>query len=268
MILLGIYIGRSYWPFKEQIKIETAHYTIYSTATQQQTILIGEASESLYAAYTDFFKDMIDAKEHKGRLRMRLYKDRDEFKAHNWSAPWAEAFYHNPYCYAYYPESEANPYHWMIHEGTHQLNREVAHFKVPEWIDEGLATYFGSSKIRNGRLQPGEIDVNTYPIWILQTISLTGNLQKDINNNKIIPLRALITGTGGPNIIRHFNLYYVHYWSLTHFLFHYTNGKYSDGYKSLIRAGGTLEEFEKRIGSVDRIQNEWYEYLRQSVSEV
>ena len=270
MICLGIYVGRDYWlrHYGNRINMETEHYTISSTATQPQTILIGKAVESLYAAYTGFFRDLRNINRKRVKLKLVLYKDRKEFAVHNRNSSWAEAFYQTPYCHAYYSEGKANPYHWMIHEGTHQLNVEVAHFKIENWIDEGLATYFGTSTINGGNMLLGRIDVNTYPIWWLHSMSLTGNLQNDIKNGKIIPLGALITGNDGPDIDKHFNLYYLHYWSLTHFLFHYEGGKYSDNYRELIAEGGLLESFEKRIGPIDQIQREWYNYLQQKISEV
>jgi hypothetical protein len=251
-----------------KITVKTDHYTISSTATQPQTILVGEAVESLYAAYTAFFQNILDIKEKPAKLKLILYRDRNEFIAHHRGIGWAEAFYETPNCHAYYSEDKANPYHWMIHEGTHQLNTEVAYFNVQNWIDEGLAAYFGTSKMEDGKLQPGRIDVNAYPIWWLPGFSLTGNLQADIKNGKIITLLSLITGKGGPDINIHFNLYYIEYWSLTHFLFHYKRGHHAEGYRKLIAEGGSLESFKKRIGPIDRIQNEWYEYLRQKILEV
>jgi len=190
-----------------------------------------------------------------------LYKDQAEFKAHNRSSSWAEAYYLPPRSHAYYGEGD-NPIHWMTHEATHQLNREVAHFRKTKWIDEGLADYFGSSWIADGTLTPGSIDPATYPIWWLPQLSLTGNLQDDIATGKVIPLHAIVSGKGGPDINRNVNLYYIEYWSLTHFLFHYQEGKYAAQYRQLIATDGTLENFERLIGPVDRIQTEWYIYLR------
>ncbi|MET0754550.1 MAG: hypothetical protein ABWY31_00335, partial [Pseudoxanthomonas sp.] len=93
-------------------------------------------------------------------------------------------------------------------------------------------------------------------------LQLTGNLQDDISTGRIIPLRAVVTGKGGPDIDRNVNLYYIEYWSLTHFLFHYQDGKHAASYRQLIATDGTLENFERLIGPIDRIQNEWYAYLQ------
>jgi len=159
--------------------------------------------------------------------------------------------------------SQWNPYHWMLHEATHQLNREVAHLAIPKWIDEGLAAYFGASEIRDDKLIRGSIDINAYPIWWLPSLALSGNIEADFESRKIIPIRALISGTGGPDIAQNVNAYYIGYWSLTHFLFHFDHGRYASKFKQVIAEGGTLESFERNIGPVERIQIEWYSYLRQ-----
>jgi Protein of unknown function (DUF1570) len=273
----AVYAGRNYWLEKngygisaEKVratatKTETLHYEITSTATPKQTMLVAEAVEVFYSAYTEFFSDVLDKKTAPIKLKLVLYKNRQEFSVNNKSSPWAEAYYRAPICYAYYSETTQNPYHWMIHEATHQLNNELAHLKTPKWINEGLASYFGASKIENRTLIAGSIDASTYPIWWLSSMSLSGNLDADIADKKIIPLEIIISGNGGPNFGRNVNLYYLEFWSLTHFLFHYKNGVYADSYKKLIVEGGSLENFERIIGPTDKIQREWYDYLEKDL---
>lgn len=247
--------------------IETAHYVIASNATPEQTALVAQAVERLYTAYTAFFSDEIKLGANPPKLKLMLYKDQAQFKAHNTSQPWAEAFYRAPWSHAYYDADSKNPYHWMLHEATHQLRNEVARFPKTKWIDEGLATYFGTSHIREGKLVPGAIDVDTYPIWHLRGLALTGSLEDDIRKGRIIPLRDLIAGTG-PDIAQNVNLYYIEYWSLSHFLFHYGDGKYAKQYKTLITQEGSLTSFEKLVGPTERVQGEWYEYLKDQISGI
>lgn len=286
-LFAAAYFGRNYWlelyddakklqatqnektagetgdAFLAGIKTETEHYLISSTAKPQQTAQVAGTVESLHAAYAEFFKGYLPAGAKPEKMKLMLYRNREEFSAHNKSNSWAEAYYSASICHAYYSEQYPNPYHWMIHEATHQLNNEVAHFKTPKWINEGLASYFGTSRIENRRLLPGKIDMSAYPAWWLSDISLSGDIRKDMAEGRIIPLHQIIEGKGGPDINRHVNLYYIEYWSFSHFLFHYENGIYASSYKKLIAEGGSLESFERTIGPVDRIQDEWYGYLRQ-----
>jgi Protein of unknown function (DUF1570) len=252
-------------PSSQQI-INTAHYAITSSATPAQTQKIATAVEILYTAYNKHFDMSARATSvAQGKMPLRLYKDQEEFKQHNQSRPWAEAYYQFPTCYAYYPATDINPYHWMLHEATHQLNVEVAHFKLSKWLDEGLATYFSTSKIQNGLLVPGTIDPNTYPIWWLHDIELTNDVHHDLAMGKIIPLRVLIsdTGSGSDDNV---NRYYIGYWSLTYFLWHFDNARYAEPFRQLILAGGSAKDFERLIGPIDEIEVQWHTFLRQRIA--
>ncbi len=247
--------------------LQSAHYAVASTADAGQTEQVVRAVEQLREAYIAFLPAVRAQREDGQKLKLRLYRNQAEFKANNRSSPWAEAYYQTPVCHAYYSVGERNPYHWMLHEATHQLNRELAGFPRVRWSDEGLASYFGASKLLDGKLVPGTIDGNAYPIWWLSSLALSGDLTNDIAKGRIIPLRAVIDGSGPP-IGQRVNLYYIEFWSLSHFLFHYNGGQYADGYRRLLGGGGGIVEFEKAIGPLDRVQTQWYGYLREMSSRV
>lgn len=264
LVLLGVVVlvaayNRRPWIADRHLSSE--HYQIDSTATQEQTRQILVIAEMVYEAYDQRFSDLPDYDRAHAKLKMRLYQDRDEFKRHHPYSGWAEALYQAPYCYQYYSADEVNPYHWMMHEATHQLNREVAALNLPRWLDEGIADYFGTSLIKDGELQLGHIDTNTYPIWWLHTLGLSGNMDQDIERNRLIPLLTIIEDQGGPDIDQFVNLYYMHWWSVAHFLFHYEDGKYRSAIKPLLLAHGTVEAFEEHVGDIALIQKQWYEYL-------
>lgn len=247
--------------------VETAHYAITSTADDEQTRRVGEAVEALHTAYLAWFPDVAHRPANARKLRLTLYAHKGQFRANNRSSPWAEAYYLAPVSYAYYAKDGANPYHWMLHEATHQLNNEVARFPKTKWIEEGLGTYFGASTIVDGRLRPGKIDGDAYPIWWLDGIGLSGDLGADIAAGHWIPIRALITGRDAPSIHSNVNRYYVQYWSLTHFLFHGDGGHHAAAYRRLIAEGGTLENFERLIGPADRIERDWYRHLQDQIAQ-
>jgi hypothetical protein len=77
----------------------------------------------------------------------------------------------------------------------------------------------------------------------------------------------VISGSGPP-IGERVNLYYIEFWSLTHFLFHYQGGRYARGYRRLISRGGSIGDFEATIGPIDQVQQQWYAYLEQRIDEV
>ncbi len=141
------------------------------------------------------------------------------------------------------------------------MNTEVAHLHLAKWLEEGIADYFGSSRLAGNELVLGRIDPNTYPVWWMDTLATSTNLAENIKNGSVIPLRAIITNRGGPSMNDQFNLYYLHWWTLTYFLFE--SDRYRDRTLHLVQSGGKLEDFEQIIGPVEQVQTEWHAYVRQ-----
>jgi hypothetical protein len=260
LAIVGVDKIRRWW--KPTHTHETAHYHIQSSAQTNQSVETGKRMEMLYSAYLEFFSTVPGVHESHAMLQLKLYRDRNEFKRCN-RVGWAEAFYRAPYCHAYFSPEEVNPHQWMLHEGVHQLNHEVARLELAQWADEGVAEYFSTSRLRNGRLDVGKVDRNTYPVWWLDELPLTGDLERDLKSGTIIPLRAILAGRGGPSMNQNFNLYYLHWWSFVHLLFEAENGTYRAGTISVLREGATLASVEKHIAPVERLQAEWYRHLCQ-----
>jgi hypothetical protein len=254
------YVWRTWW--SPDLTVRTEHYTIRSTATQEQTEQAGRALETLYKAYVEFCAELPQVHGARGRLKVDLYGLRSEFIRCHPRIGWAEAFYGRGCCHAYYGTGEANSHHWLLHEAVHQLNAEVARLRLPKWIDEGLATYFATSRYEDGVLRLGRPDSETYPTWWLAKLGRSGDLEADLRRGRIIPLRAVISGDGGPDLDEEFNLYYVHWWTLTHFLLERDEGRQRGAYFRVIRKGGDLGAFESEFGPVEEVQRQWYVHLR------
>lgn len=246
-------------------RIETAHYLIWSSATESQAQDVGVATEALRDAYVRMFPPV---RPEPGKLILVLYRDRAEFESHNRSSPWAEAYYLPPASHAYVATSAANPYHWMLHEATHQLMHEISGFRPPRWVGEGFASYLGASKLTPHGLDAGNPDPNAYPVWWLHRHPMSGNRLRDAASGQFVPLRALLTGKGGPDVDRYFNSYYLCAWSLTEFLLQGNDRRYADGYLRFIAKGGGERGFEEMVGPIDRIEVAWYEDLLRRTREL
>lgn len=241
--------------------IQTEHYRIESSATPEQTREIGQVAEIVYRGYLQLAGQLQYPIWRHPKLKMKLFKDRDEFRFCNRVRDWAEAFYRRPCCYQYYSDDEVHPYHWMMHEATHQLNAEVARLRLPQWLNEGLACYVSTSRIIEGSLALGRIDTNTYPVWWLDSLTLSGDLEADKKSLNVIPLRVIVSGRGGPSMNAHFNLYYLHWWSLAHFLMEGDDGAHRAGLAQMIAAGAGLATFEKHIGPIEAVERQWYSHV-------
>ena len=245
----------------------TAHFQIASTADPLLTAQAGAAAESSLEAYRAFVGETVVPSPDRPRLQLRLYATRAELQANNRSRPWAEAYYVSGVSHAYLDIARPNPHHFLMHELVHQFNRELTGYAAGKWLNEGLATYIGGSRFVGGRLELGAPDRDTYPLWWLHRWPLSGDWDEDVREHRVVPLRALITGEGGPPLDATVNAHYLGYWSLTHFLLHHEGGRYAAGYHHLLRHGGTVVAFEQHIGPVAEIQGQWYGYLLKKVAE-
>jgi hypothetical protein len=263
LLVLGAVATWKYVPrlWHPAITLETPHHVIYSSATRPQTEDTARALGLLYDAYSNCFGSVPSFTPEHPKLKVKLFKDRTEFRRVNPNLGWAEAFYREPYCRAYFSAGEINPYQWMLHESVHQLNREVAHLNLEKWLEEGLAEYFSTSVLDRNELVIGRIDSNTYPVWWIDEIATNSDLGENLRNGSVIPLRAIISNQGGPSLNTYFNLYYLHWWTLTHFVFE--NPRYRERAIKLAQRGGTLAAFEQIIGPVDQVQTEWHSYVRE-----
>lgn len=262
-LLVGV--GIAAWkfiprPWHPTLTKTTPYHLIYSTATPQQTDDTAHVLELLHRAYSNRLGNLPDYKRQPHELKVKLFRDRAEFRRINPGLGWAEAYYLEPYCRAYYSAEEINPFHWMLHESVHQLNHEVAQLKLEKWLEEGLAEYFSTSQLRDNDLLVGRIDPNTYPVWWIDEIATSSSLEENIRNGSVIPLRNIITNRGGPSMNQHFNLYYLHWWTLTHFVFEHP--EYRHRAQALLERGGGLDAFEELIGPLERVEGEWHEHVR------
>jgi hypothetical protein len=242
------------------LHVDTTHYSIASSATPAHTQEVAMDVEALHAAYAAFFAGRLPPRPDGARFQVALYRDRADFHARNATRGWAHGYYRRPVCHAYYDAAAPTPTQWLLHEATHQLDTEWAGFARTPWVEEALASYFGTSRIDGGVLRPGELDPRTYPLRWLGRLPLSGDREYDLSALRIVPLRELIE-SDGPERPYDVNRYYLGYWSLGHYLLHGEGGRHAQGFRTLIAEGGSLEQFERHIGPVDRIEAGWYAYL-------
>jgi hypothetical protein len=241
-------------------KMESEHYKALSNASVEDTLDALEKAEALYRAYTAFWD--VAPKSGGRKLLLKIYSSRKEFKRANPFSGWAEAFYKEPYCHQYVEsDSESRPYHWMVHEATHQLNNEVSQLKLPKWAEEGIASYFSTSSISDGKMLLGVIDRDTYPIWWLSSLALSGDLARDKAEQKIVSLRSIVNDEKPLAMDEHVNLYYIHWFSLTHFLLEGEQRRYRQAFVECVKTPSGLEAFEEDIGPYQVVEPQWYRHL-------
>lgn len=262
ILLVAVVFGGYFWytHWKPSHQMESEHYKAFSTASIEETREALNRLETLYQAYITFWD--INTGTSGDKLLLKIYSSRKEFKRANPLSGWAEAFYREPYCHQYIETGRENrPYHWMVHEATHQLNNEVSHFKLPQWAEEGIASYFSTSRMDNGKINLGVIDRDTYPIWWLSSLELSGDLSRDKAEKKIINIKSIVNDEKPLKMSEHVNLYYIHWFSLVHFLLEAEQGKYRQTFIESVKKPSGLDDIEKNIGPYQLIEQQWYQHL-------
>ena len=144
----------------------------------------------------------------------------------------------------------------LLHEGTHQFVNIICNANVPIWINEGLATYYESSKFEGTALKTNII-----------------------NQNRLQLIRSLIVKKDVPRLediinIRqaNFTIYeYAHTWSLVYFFMNYNQGQYADElenyFESIKKKGFENRPQHKQLFEnafkvkFEVLENQWENYI-------
>jgi hypothetical protein len=173
----------------------------------------------------------------------------------------------------YLTEPENNSLRNCIHEGTHytlySISKDHGCPAAPQWLDEGLATYFEASAIKGNRL-----------VTRLLNQSRLDGAKKHITDKNYIPLKEFINLSRDEHRDRH-DIAYAEGWSLVYFLIHNAAGKYDPGFHAYFDAWKNkqiamvwtngweiknkpehLKLFEECMGvPIDQLEQEWKEYI-------
>jgi hypothetical protein len=196
--------------------LTSPHYRIESLTDSVQTREVLWRVETLYAAYQQVLG--LTEPRHAALMDLRLYRDRHEMHAFESMPDWAEGIYRDGWCIQYLRPREANPWHWTIHEATHQLNAERAQLDLPRWLNEGLACLFSTSRLDSSGLHLGTVDPESYPVWWLDDFRPSGNWAEDLKQGKLQSLETIVRGGGVEPESGDLNLAYLSWWTVTRFL--------------------------------------------------
>lgn len=122
----------------------------------------------------------------------------------------------------------------LAHEGLHQYLEATDRGRIPAWINEGLACYFESFDLQNGR-----------PVFKPERNSLRSPyLREALQRDNLIPLKEILGTNAGAAVHRptgHVRSYYAQEWSLVLFLLSdEAPSEYRDGFKKLLDDLGTV----------------------------
>ncbi len=181
-------------PYGPGLKLTTAHYEIFTTLLKP--LMLRRSAGLIESAYKAYNLQLPEPVETKIKFTIYLFADRRQWEdfTNNFAGEQAAmfcrikagAYCHNGACVAYDIGSERT-FSVLAHEGWHQFSSRHFKFRLPSWLDEGVAMLFETQGIKEGAFgfEPAE---NAYRL---------NALKKTLLNNKMLPLSELIATTPG-----------------------------------------------------------------------
>jgi hypothetical protein len=250
------------WDF--DLKLQTSHWALYTDADIHTALHVLKVAEATYEAFVADMVGTLPLKAPAEPMRVYLFKDKARYlKEARLPAAWAEGYYHSERlaCFCYYDaRNDKNPTHWFVHEAVHQLMFELIAEPVDltNWVSEGYACYFGTSKLVNGALKLGQIDPDTYPAWW---------------RDKYVPENFMslsdLADKIGPALERQRdpNPFYLQSWLFVHYLLHGEEGKYRDAFRKFLVQGyqgkSRTPTFEKTVAPLADLQPGYLKYAKE-----
>jgi len=142
------------------LKVTTAHYRIFTSL--QDLLILRQVPVFLESAFRSYCKVTGQAAVSDKKLLVYVFDSRrqwEDFTRH-WAGPNAQvylkikagAYYLNGACVAYHITRRSD-FSVLAHEGWHQFADEMFKFRLPAWLDEGLATNFEQFVWEKGRVR-------------------------------------------------------------------------------------------------------------------
>jgi len=248
------------WPNKygDGLIITTEYYEIYTTLLEP--LMLSQVPGFVESAYRGYQSQMPEAIETTAKFRIYLFADRRQWEDFTKSFAGrqaalfckikAGAYYLNGACVAYNIGRERT-FSVLGHEGWHQFNSRHFKFRLPSWLDEGIAMLFEASRYEKGLsyFEPGR---NMYRL---------GALKKTLVKSKMIPLKELIAMNPGEVLTTNetdaLMAFYSQSYALVRFLREESYGKRLRNYHRLLLGGlrgdWPLSEIGKRIAADRKI---------------
>jgi hypothetical protein len=236
------------------LKLTTTHYEIFTTLLEPFVLRgISGFIESAYRAYNS---QLLEPIETKSKFTIYLFAKRSQWE--NFTKSFADdqaeifckikagAYYHKGACVVYNIGIERT-FSALGHEGWHQFNGRCFKFRLPSWLDEGVAMLFETHG-SDGGLFYFEPTENMYRL---------DGLKRTLTKNKMIPLEELISMNPGDVLAtdetKAVMAFYSQSYALVRFLQEAGYGRWRGVFRRLLLDGLTgdweLDEVNKKIAT-------------------
>jgi len=222
-------------PYGLGLRLETDHYLLYTTLLDPN--LLAQVPDFMESAHKAYNAQLPDPIEPRARSTIYLFSDRAQWEMFTRDLTGVHAaiflkiqegaYCFNGSCIAYDigPERTLAA---LAHEGWHQFTNRHFAFRLPSWLDEGMAMTFEAFLRKDGRYQ-FEPTANAYRLEPLRETVSRGNL---------IPLEHLLAMSPGEVIAtarsEQVQTLYGQSYALVRFLREAGGGRYQAGLRRLL----------------------------------
>lgn len=236
------------------LKLTTAHYEIFTTLLEP--LMLSQVPGFMESAYRGYNSQLPEPITTTAKFTIYLFAKRQQWedftKTFTGPQAWlyckikAGAYYLNGACVAYNIGRERT-FSVLGHEGWHQFNSRHFKYRLPSWLDEGIATLFETSRYDRGLFyfEPAR---NMYRL---------GALKMTLIKDKMIPLKKLITMNPGEVLATDqadaVMAFYSQSYALVRFLREENYGRRLGNYHQLLLGGlkgkWPLDKASKRVAA-------------------
>jgi hypothetical protein len=220
------------------LRLITGHYEIFSTLAEPLMLrMVPGFIESAYSGYNDQLPQPLDTASP---FQIYLFADRRQWEDFTRSFAGEQAaifckiksgaYYLNGACVVY----DIGPKRTLSalgHEGWHQFNSRHFKYRLPSWLDEGVAMQFETS-VSDGGLFRFDPAANTQRL---------GALNDTLRHGKPIPLKELVATSPGEALATDQDeavmAFYSQSYALVRFLREVDSGRRLDSYRRLLADG-------------------------------
>jgi len=263
-------------PYGEGIIIETVHYKIYTTLLEP--LMLKQIPAFVEAAWQQYQTQIPEMVTSTDKFKLYLFKDRlqwEQFTQSFTGAQWPVyqkikkgAYYLNDSCVAY-NIGRSRTFSVIGHEGWHQFCNKYFKYRLPSWLDEGIAQLFEQSTMENGR----------FIFLPSKNYQKLGALKLTMQSGNMIPLRKLIALNPGQIVVNEQSdaatmAFYAQSYTLVRFLREENYGKWLGNYYQMMLGAlhGTwpISDAEAKIAS-DRnipLTAQWNSYIAQKLFSI
>ena len=240
--------------YGDGLLITTTHYRIYTTLLEPLMLSqVPGFMESAYRAYQNQFPKKIGTNSKFDVYLFATRKQWDDFTldfvgslAPLYHKIKKGAYYLNGACVSYNIGRERT-FLVLGHEGWHQFNSRHFKFRLPSWLDEGIAMLFETSRYEEG----------LFVFDPSQNLQRLGGLKQTMIKKKMIPLKSLVGMNPGEVVMAEdpdsVGAFYSQAYALVRFLREESYGKRLTNYHAILMAGlnGTwpLEQTARMIAA-------------------